>query len=619
MQITEADIGRLYGVNYDHRYHAATEQAPLIRHLTNWTLLKHASPIPQPLPISGEFEKDFVIQGSLLPESNQSTSSNHQDLIQVLLSSIKSWVIDRSHDNRGIYVQTSTAFYWLKEPCKDTVDIGGNEQAIGTPNDNQPSTNITSQEIIHQPIRAKFGLLSNLIDMFSDQNYNFVNFYAKRSITNTHCLLRPNAEILARYDTSEEPLNKEPFDLNLLKQFPEFVRRNMENLHDMLPNECVFFYSIKEFEQQFKERQRKLVPWSDEEYIESAEASESRSGRHSWGELKPNVKKARPNRLIEIRIMESHHLHKLEMSRKATSTSQEMTSQEMDEGQRLFLDECIADSSKLKVLHQSEIYSKSEIVKSISGLSNLLVPTPMEGEEDYKRFAVLDNNARLFIDEIVTNEVASLELMLLTLETISRSGQKVMKSMFQKKEKLTNCAGFIIFKVWLSYVIKVMAQRRKDPTSNLMDGNDMRTEELVAMTIMSLICNFSVINERKQIDILKSKFGVDLFDLVEKVLSFASFHNIGNVEIACRNAQVHLSLIKDDLHTTIDKPHEADNETHQEQRLEQRRERPHGSFRGGGRSWNDRAYQPPNGSYHHRSGDRGYNRGRGRGGRFHPR
>jgi len=516
-------------------------ESPLIRHVTRWTLTNSLLPKPSPLPESGKFpDKCFSIQGYLIPSSTTKTSQKYQKEIHVSIHSLKSWCIDRSHHGRGIYIQTSTAFYWLKEPSKDLVKVINSEDIYDKNTNEHPTTSFISQEIVHNPMRARLGLLSNIIDIFSDQKYNFVYLYAKRSSTNIHCLLRPNQRIMDRYNNATEgPLNKEPFDLNLLKKIPEFVRRNMENLHDFLPDECAFFESIREFEQQLKENQRKVVPWTEEEYIASANASEQRSGRYPWGELKPNSK-IRPNRLIEIKIMESRRLHSNDMSKKSNSIIENQDSQQR------FLDECTHNSAEIKVLSKSTTFSSVQMIKSIAQLSSLLVPRPIGEEGDYKKFAILDSSSRVFMDEIITNtQVPSLELMLIAVETLSRSGQKVMKATFQKNVELKKCAGYVIFKAWLGYVVKVMAGMRQSVSCHAMAKDHKRTDELVAISIMNLICNFSVITEGKQIDILKSKFDVDLYQLVEKTLSFASFYGIRNVEISCRNAKVHLDLIKD--------------------------------------------------------------------------
>ena len=103
---------------------------------------------------------------------------------------------------------------------------------------------LPSQSQLHLPLRAKFGLLSNLLDLMSEpynnNTNNYVPVHARRSPANIHALLSPSEDTYQKFNTEEEPLNKEPFDLELLEQCPGFVRRHLLNYHPLLHGGCAF-------------------------------------------------------------------------------------------------------------------------------------------------------------------------------------------------------------------------------------------------------------------------------------------------------------------------------------------------------------------------------------------
>lgn len=169
---------------------------------------------------------------------------------------------DRDDDGRGMWVLSRQAWYKLLQPCTKVI----------TQNDGIR----TSQDILHQPVRANCGLLNNILDMLSDSNGNledqFVSFFSE--LTPEEC-----------YDVLEKP-----FDFDLLKRDPAFVKDCLSNLHENLPDSCVFVNGLKKLRLEYSQARKRKMHWvlRSFDYCASAEMAEERSNRHPWGCRKLN-------------------------------------------------------------------------------------------------------------------------------------------------------------------------------------------------------------------------------------------------------------------------------------------------------------------------------------------
>ena len=181
------------------------------------------------------------------------------------------------------------------------------------------------------------------------------------------------------------------------------------------------------------------------------------------------------------------------------------------------------DNNDITIMTAEEpTFSKDNMIGAISYLESYLTPTPSGAEKksfDYTKFGIKDSPKEVmqkFIEDVVVNgTVLSMETILLSVECIMRSRDAVKKAIFRLDEKKDTSGGKFIFKKWLSYVIQIMENKRKQ--QNALPANEARTEELIAISIMELICSYSVIKKQKQLEVLKKKFGVDWVFIVEKV------------------------------------------------------------------------------------------------------
>ena len=181
------------------------------------------------------------------------------------------------------------------------------------------------------------------------------------------------------------------------------------------------------------------------------------------------------------------------------------------------------DNSDIILMSPIEPYfSKQNMSDAIALLSPYLSPTPSFQEKksfDYAKFSIVENpkeNIAKFVDEIVMNGViASFELILLVVESITRSSESVKKAMFRLDEQTQSSGGKFLFIKWLSFAIHRIEERQK--AGDVLVPGESRVEEMIAESIMELICSFSVIKKEKQLGVLKNKFGVDWISIVQQV------------------------------------------------------------------------------------------------------
>ena len=360
-----AEFGRAYDqAKREKGYADDSNNVGANRHLTNWYLTKKTEPDIDPdgsdaeldhdpleekkralsvhrrvpLPLKTQSLNGYVLYGDLEPStSNDEGRARAGQTVKVVITKPSTWVFDRTKSNRGIWVTTgiSRGWYRLKQPNTDPVELDTTItlKKSGQPESPSRKASLPSQETVHLPLRARLGLLSNLVDLLSEPygggsstdngdaagkdedgiTHNYVPIHAKRTPEAIHALLSPSEEIWKEHNTPEQPLNSEPFDLELLKECPGFVRRHLDAMHALLDADCLFMSSLTEMDKARTDAGKDRpaegaygdddVGWSDESYRTSAESAEARGRRTPWGDIIPGEEgKVRPNRLIDIEI-----------------------------------------------------------------------------------------------------------------------------------------------------------------------------------------------------------------------------------------------------------------------------------------------------------------------------
>jgi hypothetical protein len=244
------------------------------RHLMDWYLLKRGKSPKKalaPLP-DGSFTQSYELRGALEPVKGL---TKHPP-IRVVIKDLKGWSLDRSEETRGIWIQSSFAWYKLMSPSFSVTD---------------PEGNVTMHDL-HVPFRAKFQLLSNLVDMFSEDDFRYLDVHISKTPKEVFDILSPNQQLLARYPD----LNTMPFDFELLKRCPAFIKQHLTNLHPKLSPSCQFIQGLDQMEGELK--LSKKVQTFD--YMQSAFEAEKRSSREPHGDMREGAPTPRPNMLLTI-------------------------------------------------------------------------------------------------------------------------------------------------------------------------------------------------------------------------------------------------------------------------------------------------------------------------------
>ena len=287
------------------------------RHITNWFLARPGGVHRMELPAQARFvnKQGICLYGELLPSPKKvskalSRGKKPPSNQPVVIRRGLLWSIDRDHVDRGIWFGTKDAWYKLEQPCTAKVYNG------------------KSQEDLHVKLRAKFGLVSNLLDMFTESSkaLNLESFYglhACRSPLESHSLLSPSRQGLA-----ENPeLVAEPFDLELLKREAKFVSDHLSGCHEDLTETCMFIKGLAAMEKEWK-ASGKASAEDTFDYLASAKAAEARAGRLPWGSLsfqkdEESTGLPRINLLIEIKVARSRSPQKSRKSKSEAATTVE--------------------------------------------------------------------------------------------------------------------------------------------------------------------------------------------------------------------------------------------------------------------------------------------------------
>jgi hypothetical protein len=170
-------------------------------------------------------------------------------------------------------------------------------------------------------------------------------------------------------------------------------------------------------------------------------------------------------------------------------------------------------------LPMGTIFKKENMVEAITQLSKFLDPKPSASDKipfDYTRFIILNKLKDEFVQELLLKgAVTSSEMMLLVVESITRSGEGIKRAVFRFDKENKMSGGKVIFIKWLDYVINRIDERYR--AGDIPGEHEARVEEMIAESIIELICSFTVIHKEKQLNVLTTKFGVDWVSIVQKV------------------------------------------------------------------------------------------------------
>jgi len=437
--------------------------------------------------------------------------------IQIVINRLNIWILDCTTQSRGFWVESSNAWYKLKHPCpvgipisvklKDDLDLG---EAV-----------LPSQADLHLPLRAKFGLLSNILDIFSEEfagePHYYLNLHACRTPTETYQILSREDVTLENQSESNNLELAEPFDLELLRYSAGFIKRHLSNFHPNLTTNCEFVKGLSRFENDFVNSYNGLK-WTAETYRDSAEQAEKRSNRTSFGELL-SLEKIRPNKKLELDLSSAVNI----TSQRRPDLEEEMISAKVtptDEDNQ-------AEVQLSKITNKSVSYSSqynSEARDSLSGY--------FSSDDGIDQLKV----QKFISDAIITSTVPSFEYLIVCIQVLRASSKKVLKSLFKKSAE----GGRMIFIQWFYFGLEEIH-------SLCSNGNVQITDDLAAVKlvneIMLLICDFNVIKEAKQLEVLKNKFKVDWVKNVHKTLKFVEGRSIPNLSSSAKRALQHLEFI----------------------------------------------------------------------------
>ena len=176
-------------------------------YLRKWYLAKADKPDQRvALPETGQFQ-DNVVLHAMLEGKNPNTPAVP---IQIPLSKEIAWVVDRTPEKRGIWIEYGPggAWYWLKE-WHD------------------------SQDILQQPIRAKLGLLSNILSILEEER-DHIKLTPKQLHQRLSCKDAIAFEDYKQSTQGEFLIFQEPFDYILLAEHggANFCKRYLAGLFD---------------------------------------------------------------------------------------------------------------------------------------------------------------------------------------------------------------------------------------------------------------------------------------------------------------------------------------------------------------------------------------------------
>ena len=234
--------------------------------------------------------------------------------IFIRITTMDRWSIDRSISLRGIWVHSSgpqPTWYWLRTPCslRPTVNIRCRHHNNPHHKNTYTSTaTLPSMTTVHRLVRALFGLVSNISDIFSESAQDisteslYLSVHVKRNPSDLHQLLSsPNDEYYQKHSPHQQ-YPKVPFDLDLLLQYPAFCRTHLIHFHSQVTPKCLFIKGLDLLIKRQTSKHQSQSTWTPKQLLASAKCSEERSQRNSWGQRIPHAKEVRPNWKLEADI-----------------------------------------------------------------------------------------------------------------------------------------------------------------------------------------------------------------------------------------------------------------------------------------------------------------------------
>ena len=199
-----------------------------------------------------------------------SNGGNNNPSFKVEITGLKQWAFDRHSPDQGIWVESRNAWYKLQQPSREKVTLSDGSQ--------------TSQEILHLPLRAKCGLISNIMDMMSVSGIlqvEFLNYHAQRSPYQSCTDL-----CLTKEEKQMNPCMCDiPFDFYLLRRDPLFFKNELKGLDARFSQTCSFMKGLSQLSANLKNAKKNKEEWTlkDFDYLVSAQGAEYRSSRYPWG------------------------------------------------------------------------------------------------------------------------------------------------------------------------------------------------------------------------------------------------------------------------------------------------------------------------------------------------
>jgi hypothetical protein len=255
--------------------------------LRQWYVVKKDNPdTPVALPERSRRLKDYILRGKLESDSGASVPIS----VEISLASQQCWVVDRTHERRGIWIEPSgqptSAWYWLRDAHAE------------------------KQASLHQNIRAKLGLFSNVIDVLEEQGPDGTPFhYAQSHFNMTPKQLHQRLSCsddrefqLHQMECREYAVFQEPFDYELFEQ-----QGGVTFCKEHIAGFTVGFNGSKLGKAIQGMKGKKVKAWTPEQYKESARLAEERSQREPWGEPLPDAKEIHPNWNMEANLGQVEH------------------------------------------------------------------------------------------------------------------------------------------------------------------------------------------------------------------------------------------------------------------------------------------------------------------------
>ena len=246
------------------------------RKITNWFLTSKPEEIQRNrLELPENINKrisHLYLYGEVLPNCGRSKAS-----FKVEITGLKMWSLDRHFQDRGIWVLSRNAWYKLEKPCQKLITLSNGAKI--------------SQDVLHQPLRAKCGLISNIIDMMSVSGIlqvEFIKYHAERLPYQSYsdlCLTKEEKQMNPR-------ICDVPFHFELLRRDPIFFKTQLKGLDARFSHTCAFMKGLSVLSSELKEAKNRKELWALEyfDYRASAEGAETRSNRYPWGCQKLDVR-----------------------------------------------------------------------------------------------------------------------------------------------------------------------------------------------------------------------------------------------------------------------------------------------------------------------------------------